>query len=192
MTREQFLDWAELQEERYEFDGFVPVAMTGGTRQHGLICHNLYAALRQRLRGSGCQPLGPDAGIPTIGEAVRYPDALVTCTKGLGSDRLIEDVIVAFEVLSPTSGRTDRIVKVREYRAVTSLRRYLILEYSSAAVTIHARTSPDDAWTTTIALAEDSIELPEIGLTIPVAELYEGIVFGGPDSGPTPVTPATA
>jgi hypothetical protein len=31
MTREDFLAWAEGQEERYEFDGFQPVAMTGGT-----------------------------------------------------------------------------------------------------------------------------------------------------------------
>ncbi len=33
MTREEFLDWAEAQEERYEFDGFQPVAMTGGTTE---------------------------------------------------------------------------------------------------------------------------------------------------------------
>jgi hypothetical protein len=35
MTQEEFLAWAEAQEERYEFDGFQPVAMTGGTNNHG-------------------------------------------------------------------------------------------------------------------------------------------------------------
>jgi hypothetical protein len=32
MTLEQFLAWEERQELRYEFDGFGPVAMAGGTR----------------------------------------------------------------------------------------------------------------------------------------------------------------
>ena len=31
MTLEAFLAWEERQELRYEFDGFQPVAMTGGT-----------------------------------------------------------------------------------------------------------------------------------------------------------------
>ncbi len=40
-------------------------------------------------------------------------------------------VIVVFEVLSPTSGRTDRIIKLREYQAVASIKRYVILDYGS-------------------------------------------------------------
>jgi Uma2 family endonuclease len=130
MTREQFLDWAQAREERYEFDGFQPVAKTGGTRNHGRICQNLYFALRNRLSGIGCEPLGPDVGVATIGDAVRYPDALVTCTKGAGTDRLVPGVVAVFEVLSPSSGRIDRIDKVREYRAVPSIRRYVIAEYA--------------------------------------------------------------
>ena len=31
MTLEAFLAWEERQELRYEFDGFQPIAMTGGT-----------------------------------------------------------------------------------------------------------------------------------------------------------------
>ena len=111
MTRDQFLDWAQTQEERYEFDGFQPVAMTGGTRNHSRICQNTYFALRSRLRGSGCDVLGPDAGLATIGDAVRYPDALVACTNSPGTLRLIRGVIAVLEVLSPASGRVDRIDK---------------------------------------------------------------------------------
>ena len=31
MSLEEFLAWEERQELRWEFDGFVPMAMTGGT-----------------------------------------------------------------------------------------------------------------------------------------------------------------
>ena len=75
MSREEFFAWAELQDARYEFDGFEPVAMVGGSLNHSQICQNLYAALRSRLRGTGCRLYGPDAGVATSGNAVRYPDA---------------------------------------------------------------------------------------------------------------------
>jgi hypothetical protein len=45
MTLEAFLDWEERQELRYEFDGFQPVARTGGTSEHSAIQRNLITAL---------------------------------------------------------------------------------------------------------------------------------------------------
>jgi Uma2 family endonuclease len=79
MTREEFFAWAQARDTRYEFDGFEPVAMTGGTANHSQITQNILLALCSRLQGSSCRPLGPDAGVATIGGAVRYPNALVTC-----------------------------------------------------------------------------------------------------------------
>lgn len=173
MTRDEFFPWAEAQEVRYEFDGFRPVAMTGGTANHNRILLNIHVALRFRLRGSGCEPLGPDAGVATVGDAVRYPDALVICAKTPGTARLMEGVVVVFEVLSPTSGRTDRIDKVREYAAVASIRRYVIVESTSVGATVFERAGGEAAWTATALTAEDTLRMPEIGTEIPVAELYE-------------------
>jgi Uma2 family endonuclease len=173
MSREEFLDWAEAQDVRYEFDGFQPVAMTGGTVNHSRIALNIHAALRAHLRGSGCEPLGPDAGVRTVGDAVRYPDALVTCAKVDGSAREVPGVVVVFEVLSPTSGHVDRITKLLEYRAVPSIRRYVIVEYASAALTVHAREAAGAAWTTTALIVDGILDLPEIGVAIPVADLFE-------------------
>ena len=173
MTREEFLDWAELQNERYEFDGFQPVAMTGGTADHSQIAQNISYALRRRLSRTGCRPLGPDAGVATIGDAVRYPDALVTCTRGAGTDRVIPGVVVVFEVLSPSSGRTDRIEKLREYQAVPSILRYVILEHTGVGLSVHSRSAGDAPWTTIALTQGDVLRIPEIGVEIPVTEFYE-------------------
>jgi Uma2 family endonuclease len=175
MTRAEFFDWAQTQDVSHEFDGFQPVAMTGGTVNHSQITGNILAGLRARLAGRPCRPLGPDAGVATIGDAVRYPDALVTCTKTPGTAHLVPGVVVVFEVLSPTSGRTDRIEKVREYHAVASIRRYVILEHTSVGVTVHERERSEDAWRTTVLTADDALRLPEIGTEIPVVELYENV-----------------
>lgn len=175
MTREQFFAWARADGGRWEFDGFEPVAMTGGTVNHSQITQNALVALRTRLLGSGCRALGPDAGLATIGDTVRYPDALVTCTRVPGDATLVPGVVVVFEVLSPTSGRTDRIVKLREYRAVPSIRRYVILEHASIGLVVLARTNANEDWTATALTAEDTLQMPEIGAEIPVAEFYEGV-----------------
>jgi Uma2 family endonuclease len=175
MSQEAFFDWAQAQDVRHEFDGFQPVAMTGGTVNHSRITQNIHAALRARLRGGPCEPLGPDAGLATVGDAVRYPDALVTCTKAPGSAHLVPGVVTVFEVISPTSGRTDRIDKVREYRSVDTIRRYVILEHTSAGLTVFDRDNGDDPWTATTLTAADILALPEIGIEIPVAEFYENV-----------------
>lgn len=80
-------------------------------------------------------------------------------------------------MLSPTSGRIDRIVKVREYAAVRSIRRYVILESASIGLTVLERSSPDQVWQTTVLTNDDTLRMPEIGVEIPVAEIYDGIVF---------------
>jgi Uma2 family endonuclease len=172
MSREAFLDWAEAQNERYEFDGVQPVGMVGGTRNHSQICQNLYFALRTRLRGTGCTPLGPDAGIATLGRVVRFPDALVTCTKSPGTDRLIPGAVVVFEVVSPGSDRIDRIEKPIEYRAVETIRRYIIVESRSPGVTVLHRATGTADWTETPFGADATLHLPEIGIAVPVAEFY--------------------
>jgi Uma2 family endonuclease len=178
MTRAQFLDWAARQEGRYEFDGWQPVAMTGGTVNHSQITQNIHFALRTRLRGTPCRPLGPDAGLATVGEAVRYPDALVTCTPVSGTARTVAGVVVVFEVLSPTSGRTDRVVKLREYRAVATLRRYVLLEHAGIGLQVFARPDAEADWTATALTEGDTLTLPELGIEVPVAEFYQDVAFG--------------
>ena len=174
-TQEQFFSWAQTQDIRYEFDGFQPVAMTGGNVGHSRVTRNLNFALQSRLRGGPCEPLGPDAGVETVNKAVRYPDALVTCSKAEGKDHLVPGVVVVFEVLSPTSGRVDRIIKVREYAAVPSIRRYVILESSSVGLTVMERSAPDQVWQTTVLTNDDTLRMPDIAIEIPVAEIYEGL-----------------
>ena len=188
MTRQEFLDWVATQEGRWEFDGYEPVplhgprAMTGGTLDHSRISQNVSFALRSRLRGSPCEVLGPDAGVAAEGDVVRFPDVLVTCTRGAGTARLAPAPVVVFEVLSPTSGRLDRIVKLREYRAVPSIRRYVIPEHASAALTSFERAEDGSAWIATPLTEADTLRLPEIGIEVPVAGFYEGVEFAPPAS----------
>jgi Uma2 family endonuclease len=176
-TQDEFFAWAESQDHRYEFDGVQPVAMTGGTVNSGIVLRNLHGALYVRLRGGGCQAHGPDNGVATVGKTVRYPDGLITCSKQEGTSRLISGVIVVFEVVSPSSRRIDHFVKVREYAAVASIRRYVLLESTSIDVTVMERKEPNSAWLISTLTEGYILQIPEVGIEIPIVELYEGVTF---------------
>ncbi len=181
MTHEQFFAWAEAQEARHEFDGFQPVAMTGGTNDHGIIAGNINFQLRLRLRGGPCMPMGPEGGgVATSGNKIRYPDATVTCTKLEGRGRLVANPIIVFEVVSDSTKGDDRVSKLREYHAVPSIKRYVIAEQTSIGLAVFSREA-DEPWSATALIEGDTLPLPEIGIEIPVSELYEGVDLGRTD-----------
>jgi len=180
-TIASFLAWEERQERPWEFDGFQPVAMNGGSLNHDRITFRLHQALDARLAGRGCQAFGPHAKI-IAGRSVRYPDAVVVCSPQRGTSALADRPVVVFEVLSPGTSRTDRIDKLRDYGEVATIRRYVILEQDSIAAAVFERAG--DAWKATTLTAEEVLDLPEIAISVPLAEFYAGIAFS--DEGPEP------
>lgn len=180
MSLAQFLAWEERQELRYEFDGFRPVAMTGGTFEHDQITFNLRRELDRRLAGTPCRPCGPNLKVIVAGK-VRYPDVLVTCSPVARGATVIDNPVVVFEVVSQDNQRTDRIEKVQEYRATPSIQRYVILEQSFVGATVFTRKSED--WIAITLADGDTLHLPELGIELPLDECYAGLDLAGNPAG---------
>ncbi len=179
MTVAEFLAWEERQEPRHEFDGFAPVAMTGGTIAHDQITFDLRVALAGRLAGKPCRPLGPNVKIIVDGR-VRYPDTLVVCRPLTPSATVAEDPVVVFEVLSEGSSETDLIEKNREYRATASIRRYVVLQQTHKAAFVFARHA--DGWLSEILSGDEAVlDLPEIGISVPLREIYANAGLPNPE-----------
>ena len=96
-------------------------------------------------------------------------------TFGESTSTVVSDPVVIFEVLSPATAAVDRIVKAREYQATPSVQRYVMVEQDRIGATVYARVG--DGWTHEILIAESRLALPEIGVVLPLAELYEGLAF---------------
>jgi Uma2 family endonuclease len=186
ITLADFLLWEQRQPLRYEFDGVDPVAMTGGTRAHADIQANLATALRTRLRGKPCRFYGSDLKIRTAGDHIRHSDGFVTCTGGENASTMVSDPVVIFEVLSPSTGATDRITKAREYQAMPSLQRYVMIEQDRIGATVYTRASGD--WKHQILIEDSILVLPEIGIELPLTELYEGLLFDRDEDADQPPT----
>jgi Uma2 family endonuclease len=175
MTLAEFLAWEERQAARHEFDGVRPVAMTGGTRAHATIEVNFAIVIGGRLRGGPCRFYGSDLKIRTGDDRIRDSDGFVACAAGESASTVVSDPVIIFEVLSPTTAALDRIVKAREYQATPSVQRYVMLEQDRIGATVYARIG--EGWTHEILIADSTLDLPEIGIALPLAELYEGLVF---------------
>ena len=149
MTVAEFLDWEEQQELRWEFDGFEPVAMAGGTEQSAAIQRNLNGQL--------------------------YADAFVVCSPVAPKATVVAEPVVVFEILSPSTAFIDRGVKNEEYRDTPSIVRYVMLEQDRQAATVFTRVGDD--WVGHIRSGDAVLNMPEIGIDLPLADIYEDITF---------------
>jgi Uma2 family endonuclease len=189
MTLESFLAWEERQELRYEFDGFRPVAMTGGTYAHAQIQFRLAHALIARLDGTRCRAVGSELKVQTA-TGVRYPDAFVVCSPIPLNATIAHDPVVIFEILSPSTANDDLGAKKAEYQALPSVQSYIVLQQTHRSAQVFRRvgeTTADDEksgeWTFEFVVGPEAI-MPEIGVTLPLAEIYDGILPGS--APPTP------
>lgn len=168
-TAEEFLAWEQLQEEKYEFDGQRPVAMNGGTWEHMRIELNIAGELQARLHGSSCWNASSTMKV-AIGPAFRYPDGAVSCSPLPRGSMMVPAPVVLFEVVSPSSRTVDHVTKLAEYRSLPSVQRYVLVEQREVLLTIHARGPA--GWTRHTLGGGDTLDMPEIGIGVPVDALY--------------------
>lgn len=164
---EEFLAWEAGQAERFEFDGTQPVAMTGGTYAHARLISQLIVALAGRLP-RGCRALPTDLKVVTE-TRVRYPDVTVVCGPVGRADTQVQPSVV-FEVLSPSTSLIDRRVKPLDYAAVPSVQAYVILDQDGPGAVVMRRVR---GWLEECVAGEEAVlALPEIGVELPLGELY--------------------
>ncbi|MBV9681327.1 MAG: Uma2 family endonuclease [Solirubrobacterales bacterium] len=161
----EFLSWERDQPQRFEFDGIQPVPMTGGNVAHARLIRRLVEALG-RLLPVGYEAFPGDLKVLTPGRA-RYPDVLVLRGDPAPAADTVEPVAV-FEVLSASTALTDLRVKPEEYAAVGSIAAYVILPQDGPEGIVVLRRSA--GWRPESVVG--AVELPEIGVAIPVSDLY--------------------
>ena len=172
-----FLAWEERQELRHEFDGVSAIAMAGGTDAHGAIQFGIAGALRAHLRGKPCRPYGSEVKIQT-GKGIRYPDAFVVCSPRVPSATVVRDPVVIFEILSEGTEKTDLVSKAAEYQAIPSVQRYIVLQQTHRIAMVYGRRG--DGWDFAFVSGEGAmLDMPEIGIRVPLAEIYEDITLEG-------------
>jgi len=172
---EEYLEGEERSEVRHEYIGGEVYAMSGGSEAHNLISGNLYAAIRQHLRGNPCKVFmaGMKLRLNIAEDDVfYYPDLLVTCDPADNEPYFKTKPVVLVEVLSPSTERLDRREKFLSYIARPTLKEYVLIDQSKQAVT---RFRHENGWKPEHLVEGDTLALPSIGFEQSLAEIYEDV-----------------
>ncbi len=179
MSVAAFFAWQERQPERYELVDGVPVRMMAAARNvHDDIVVNLVAALKTRLRGSGCRPFTGDGSVETLPGQIRRPDVGVDCGAREPDALKAAEPRVVVKVLSPTTRDFDAFAKLAEYKTIAGLEHVLLVEPNMAEIRHWSCSGPGAAWAEARLLGLDAaVELPGLGIALPLAEIYDGVSF---------------
>jgi Uma2 family endonuclease len=171
MSLDEFLDWEREQAERHEFDGLAVIAMPGASAGHVRIAGNIAFALKQALRGTGCEAFGSDMKVIANGN-VRYPDVSVTCRPiGDDEDRILEPIVV-IELVSPSTEQIDRGRKKFDYFATPSVRQYAIVEQDERRIDLYTRAEAG-GWINEVISGDAGLKLSSIAVELTLDTIYE-------------------
>lgn len=170
---EDYLELDENSTVRYEYVGGMDYALAGGTDRHNRIALNIAALLLSGARGGPCRVYISDMKL--LVRNVSYPDVMVAREPPeTDNPTARSNPCLLVEVLSPSTGSTDRHEKMLVYQDITILRAYLIVHQDTQRVVRHYR-GKDGVWRRADHVTDGAIAVscPETDLTL--ARIYEGL-----------------
>ena len=176
---EEYLKLEADSAVKHEFIAGAVYAMGGGRNVHQLIATNATVALASALRGRPCRAYNSDTKIRIrLPGQVRfyYPDASVICRENSQRDTFQDEPVLVVEVLSSSTRRIDLSEKKDAYLSIPSLCLYLACETEICSVTAWRRTEDgfvQECW----QQIESKIPLPELGIHLNLADVYDGVNF---------------
>ena len=177
MTVEEYFEWEETQDERHEYlDGEV-VAMAGTTKNHHRVARNFSNRLNTAFGDGPCEVFTADIRVRV--EPRRkyfYPDVVVSCSDREDEDLYLNYPCLIIEVLSPSTEAVDRGIKFAKYRAILSLKEYVLVQVSQPGVEVYQR-SDRGQWIYSSYGIEDRFLLESVGVEVVVADLYHQVTF---------------
>jgi len=180
VTAEEYLALDRAAEFPSELLDGEMVAMPGGSKRPSSLKVNLAGEVRAALRGTSCRAYNSDLRVRVSPRTYTYPDLSIACEGPMpGDDR--EDILlnptVIFEVLSPTTEYDDRGIKFRHYREIESLTDYILVDQDQIRIEQFTR-GDANTWTfRDYQRPEDVLRIASIGISLPLASIYEGVEF---------------
>jgi Uma2 family endonuclease len=178
MTLQKFLRWDDGTDTRYELiDGF-PVAMAPPAEAHRILALQLGSRIDAALAGRRpCNAqIEPGVVRPDRADSYYVPDIAVTCEPNEPGRQAMVDPILIVEILSPSTERTDRRLKLPAYQIMDSVREIVLIDADSHHAELYRR--ENDHWGIQLVRgAEASLFLTTVDLRISMSELYEGIAI---------------
>lgn len=181
-TVAEYLALEESNDFRSEYYQGKIFAMGGASFNHNQINSNLTTDLGTAFKKKNCRVFANDMKVRIEEkDTFFYPDILVICGKPEffpSRDDAITNPLIIIEVLSKSTADYDRSGKFEAYRAIPSLREYILVDQSRIFVERFFRQDVHANW----VLAEytnigDILNISALDLQLPLTEIYAKITF---------------
>ena len=171
-----FLAWDATQTLRHEFVRGEVFAMAGAGEAHVTVSGNVYALLRQHLKGTPCRTFITDMKLRVeAADALFYPDVFVTCSATDAADPMVKrEPVLLVEVLSPATAAFDRGDKFAAYRLLPSLREYLLIDPASRRCDLY-RLGAEGFWVLRPFEAGQAVALESVAMTLSAQALWDEV-----------------
>jgi Uma2 family endonuclease len=184
MTVYDFFEFTDRypDNEKWELIDGEPILNAAPSRLHqGIVKNVLFAlTLRERELSADWEVL-PGLGVRVSETNRPEPDLVILPRTGASLDlqgRDRSDALVAFEVLSPSTEDRDLRWKRAAYTSLASLTHYVVIAQDAVEVVVFAR---DNGFAEKrLRSLNDSVEVPALGISLPLEEIYRGTSLGNP------------
>lgn len=174
-------DYLKIEEstgKRYEFYDGELFEVEGASVEHNRIVAHTFGEVYAHLKGKSCEVFASQLKVESkLNDSVVYPDITIVCN-GIELSPESKDIVtnptVIIEVVSPSTGDYDHGEKFFMYRALPSLKEYILI--SSVKMLIEKFTKQNTRrWTMDdYRNSEDILTIDSIGLQLSLSEIYSG------------------
>jgi len=175
MSVAAYIAHEEGADVRHEYFEGQLIPMSGTTDTHNTICLNIAIALRQLLKDTSCKVFMENVKVQiTSKKHYTYPDIFVTCDKRDLEDAYIKKYpTVIMEVASPSTKVYDKTDKFLDYRKISSLRHYVIVDTEKEIVECYSSKDGKE-WTAETHLSRDeAVALDALGISLAMSDIYQ-------------------
>jgi Uma2 family endonuclease len=185
MDKATFYRWLERQERRHELVDGKPRMLPYVTSNHARICRNLIGILISLLDEDTFDISWGDYALETGERSVRFADILVYPFEPEAEARRALDAPLVIEVLSDSTQHIDFGTKLTEYQAMGGVRHYVVCAQRAPFVWSWQR-GEEGAWPDEPVIIDDlaaAVEIPGLGILLPMARIYRKVTLPGPKTG---------
>jgi Uma2 family endonuclease len=156
-------------------------AMSGGTSEHSRIIVNILTDLNAQFEGRPCEVHGPELRVKVSQTGLyTYPDIVALCGEPRFEDDHFDTLLnpqLIIEVLSPSTESYVRGRKFAHYRAIDSLREYILVSQTECRVERFVR-QDDNSWVYSENTdLNSSLELTSVACRLPLGRVYYRVDF---------------
>jgi Uma2 family endonuclease len=177
-TVEEYFELEETSEIRHEyFDGEI-FAMAGGTLNHNRLTRRVANLVESKAKNH-CGVFTENVKLEAIKDFYYpYPDVMLTCNPfDLREKNKIAHPSLIVEVLSSSTEKYDKTIKLKKYKAISSVQYYMLVSQYEQSIELYSRVN-DFLWNYEEFTEQNAtINLEKIEITLSLSDIYENIVF---------------